>query len=267
MIWQLRYLILSSKKGQEGMAMGTTNKIVLLRHGESVWNKENRFTGWTDVDLSEKGTQEAKEAGQLLKSEGYQFDFVFTSVLKRAIRTMWIALDQTDQMWLPVERAWQLNERHYGALQGLNKKETAEKHGEEQVFIWRRSYDLPPPELPTSDPRHPSHDRRYAGIKTPSTESLKLCLNRVLPYWEDRIAPMIKANKKILIVAHGNSLRALVKHLDNVSDEEIPQLNIPTGIPLVYELDAKLKPIKHYYLGDAEKAAAEAKKVAAQGKK
>jgi 2,3-bisphosphoglycerate-dependent phosphoglycerate mutase len=248
------------------MAQSPSYRLVLLRHGESTWNQENRFTGWTDVDLSPKGLMEAREAGKLLRQEGYEFDRVFTSVLKRAIRTMWIALDELDQMWLPVDRAWQLNERHYGALQGLNKAETAAQHGEEQVFIWRRSYDLPPPPLETKDPRHPSHDRRYKGLPVPATEALKNCLERVLPYWNERITPAIKKGERVLVVAHGNSLRALIKHLDGVSDQDITELNIPTGIPLVYELNAELKPIKHYYLGDAEKAAEAARKVAEQAK-
>jgi 2,3-bisphosphoglycerate-dependent phosphoglycerate mutase len=248
------------------MAQSPSYRLVLLRHGESTWNQENRFTGWTDVDLSPKGLTEAREAGKLLRQDGYEFDRVFTSVLKRAIRTMWITLDELDQMWLPVDRAWQLNERHYGALQGLNKAETAAQHGEEQVFIWRRSYDLPPPPLESKDPRHPSHDRRYKGLPVPATEALKNCLERVLPYWNERIAPAIKEGQRVLVVAHGNSLRALIKHLDGVSDQDITELNIPTGIPLVYELDAELKPIKHYYLGDAEKAAEAARKVAEQAK-
>lgn len=242
------------------------HKLVLVRHGESQWNKENRFTGWTDVDITEKGLDEAFAAGELLKKEGYDFDLVFTSVLKRAIRTMWCILDKMDRMWLPIERAWQLNERHYGALQGLNKSETAETHGADQVLIWRRSYDIPPPALETSDDRHPSKDSRYKGIDVPSTEALKQCLERVLPYWDSQIVPRIKEGKKILIVAHGNSLRALVKHLDGISDDEITSLNIPTGIPLVYELDDQLKPIQSYYLGDQEKAAAAAKAVAEQAK-
>lgn len=245
-------------------------KIVLVRHGESEWNKENRFTGWTDVDLTEKGRLEAQAAGDLLLQGGYEFDVAYTSVLKRAIRTLWFILDKTDQMWLPVHRAWQLNERHYGALQGLNKKETADKYGEEQVFIWRRSYDIPPTKLSEVDDRHPRHDRRYRHLKPneiPSTEALKQCLERVVPYFEEQIVPQIKSGKSILIVAHGNSLRALIKHLDNVSDAAITELNIPTGIPLVYELDANLKPTKKYYLGDAAAAEAAALAVANQGKK
>ena len=244
-------------------------KLVLLRHGESTWNKENRFTGWTDVDLSERGREEAAEAGRLLKDGGYVFDKAYVSVLKRAIRTLWIALDRLDQMWLPVEKNWRLNERHYGALQGLNKAETAEKHGDDQVKIWRRSYDIPPPPLEVSDERHPSHDSRYAGLKPeqlPATESLKETVARFLPYWHETIAPAIKSGKRVLIAAHGNSLRALVKYLDNISEDDITELNIPTGIPLVYELDEQLKPIRHYYLGDAAAAAAAAAKVANQTK-
>ena len=243
------------------------HKIVFIRHGESQWNKENRFTGWTDVDISEKGVAEAKMSAQLLKAEGFEFDCVFTSVLKRAIRTMLIVLDETDQMWLPVTRAWQLNERHYGALQGLNKAETAAQYGEEQVFIWRRSYDTPPSPLKKSDPRHPGNDRRYNGLKKselPATESLKDCLARVVPYWKKQIIPELKKKKRILIVAHGNSLRALIKHLDGISDDKNSELNIPTGIPLVYELNNNFKPIKSYYLGDAEAAQKAAKAVANQ---
>ncbi|MCC7406375.1 MAG: 2,3-diphosphoglycerate-dependent phosphoglycerate mutase [Bdellovibrionales bacterium] len=246
------------------------HKLVLLRHGESTWNKENRFTGWTDVDLSEKGRTEAKAAGQLLKTEGYDFDVAYTSVLKRAIHTLWTVLDEIDQVWLPVIRHWRLNERHYGELQGLNKIETANKYGEDQVFIWRRSFDIPPSPLKETDPRHPKHDRRYRGIPSqdlPATEALSHCQKRVLPYWLDEIAPQIKAGKRVLIVAHGNSLRALVKHLDKLSDEAITELNIPTAIPLVYELDKDLKPLKNYYLGDPEAAAKAAKSVANQAKK
>jgi 2,3-bisphosphoglycerate-dependent phosphoglycerate mutase len=245
-------------------------KIVLVRHGESTWNKENRFTGWTDVDLSPKGLEEAQSAAQLIKNAGLEFDQVFTSVLKRAIRTMWIILDQTDQMWLPVTRAWQLNERHYGALQGLNKSETAAKYGDEQVFIWRRSYDTPPEPLKNSDPRHPKNDRRYKALSAkdlPNTEALKNCYNRVIPYWKKHIVPLIKKNQRLMIVAHGNSLRALIKYLDHIADDEIAELNIPTGIPLVYELDQNLKSIRRYYLGDAEAAQAAAKAVAAQAKR
>ncbi|MDG6256536.1 MAG: 2,3-diphosphoglycerate-dependent phosphoglycerate mutase [Methanomicrobiaceae archaeon] len=242
--------------------------LVLLRHGESTWNRENRFTGWTDVDLSEKGVEEAHEAARLLAAEGYTFDVAYTSVLKRAIRTLWIVLDDMDLMWLPVLRSWRLNERHYGALQGLNKAETAEKFGDEQVFVWRRSYDIPPPALEPGDPRTPANDRRYADLspaELPRTECLKDTVERFLPYWRDEIAPAVRAGKRVLIAAHGNSLRALVKYLDDISDEEIPHLNIPTGIPLVYELDDALQPIRHYYLGDAEAAAAAAEAVARQG--
>jgi 2,3-bisphosphoglycerate-dependent phosphoglycerate mutase len=243
------------------------HKVVLLRHGESTWNNENRFTGWTDVDLSERGREEAREAGRLLKEGGYTFDIAYTSVLKRAIRTLWIALDVMDVMWLPVTKNWRLNERHYGALQGLNKAETAAKHGEDQVKIWRRSYDIPPPLLTPDDPRNPSRDPRYADLKpneVPLTESLKDTVARFLPYWHETIAPSIRSGKRVLIAAHGNSLRALVKYLDKVSDQDIVELNIPTGIPLVYELDDDLKPIRHYYLGDPEAAARAAAAVAAQ---
>ncbi|MFN7917634.1 MAG: 2,3-diphosphoglycerate-dependent phosphoglycerate mutase [Vicinamibacterales bacterium] len=242
-------------------------KLVLLRHGESTWNKENRFTGWTDVDLSDKGREEAAEAGRLLKEGGYAFDQAYVSVLKRAIRTLWIALDQLDQLWLPVEKSWRLNERHYGGLQGLNKAETAAKHGDAQVLIWRRSYDIPPPPLTADDERHPSRDRRYADLKAeelPLTESLKDTVARFLPYWHGTIAPAIKSGKRVIVAAHGNSLRALVKYLDNISEADIVELNIPTGIPLVYELDENLKPIRHYYLGDAAAAAAAAERVAKQ---
>ena len=241
--------------------------LVLLRHGESTWNKENRFTGWTDVDLSDRGRDEAREAGRLLKEGGYQFDLAYTSLLKRAIRTLWITLDGLDQMWLPVVKDWRLNERHYGALQGLNKAETAEKHGDTQVKIWRRSYDIPPPPMEADDPRHAGRDPRYAGIPAgdiPLTESLKDTVSRFLPYWESTIAPSILAGQRVLIAAHGNSLRALVKYLDAVTDEEIVGLNIPTGIPLVYELDDRLTPLKHYYLGDADAAAEAAARVAQQ---
>ncbi len=244
-------------------------KIVLLRHGESTWNKENKFTGWTDVDLSEKGLLEAEEAGKTLKSEGYSFDIAFTSVLKRAIRTLWITLDGMDLMWIPVERCWRLNERHYGALQGLNKAETAAKYGDDQVLVWRRSYDTPPPVLERTDPRYPGNDPRYKDMDEkdiPLTECLKDTVARFLPYWHETIAPAIKSGKRVLIAAHGNSLRALVKYLDNVSDEAIVKLNIPTGIPLVYELDDELNPIKHYYLGDQEAIAKAMNAVANQGK-
>ena len=244
-------------------------KVVLLRHGESAWNKENRFTGWTDVDLSEKGIQEATEAGQVLKAEGCTFDLAFTSVLKRAIRTLWLTLDGMDLMWIPVIRDWRLNERHYGALQGLNKSETAAKFGEDQVKIWRRSYDIPPPALERSDPRFPGHDRRYAGLserELPLTECLKDTVARFLPCWHDRIAPEIRSGKRVLIAAHGNSLRALVKYLDNVSDSDIVGLNIPTGMPLVYELDDAMRLMRSYYLGDPDKVKAAMEAVAAQGK-
>lgn len=243
--------------------------LVLLRHGESTWNKENRFTGWTDVDLSDKGREEAKAAGRLLKAEGLTFDLVFTSVLTRAIRTSIIALDELDLLWLPVERSWRLNERHYGALQGLNKAETAARHGEAQVKIWRRAYDIPPPPLTPDDPRHPSHDPRYARLDPadlPLTESLKDTVARFLPYWHEAIAPAIRRGERVLIAAHGNSLRALVKYLDGVSDEDITELNIPTGIPLVYELDGDLKPMGSRYLGDPEAARKAAEAVARQGK-
>jgi len=243
-------------------------KVVLLRHGESTWNKENKFTGWTDVDLSEKGLVEAKKAGEVLKKEGFTFEIAFTSVLKRAIRTLWITLDELDLMWIPVIRNWRLNERHYGALQGLNKAETAQKYGEEQIKIWRRSYDTQPPVLEKSDERYPGNDPRYSNLteeELPLTECLKDTVERFMPYWEETIAPTIQEGKKVLIAAHGNSLRALVKYLDNVSEEEIVGLNIPTGIPLVYELDDELKPIKHYYLGDPDEIAKAAAAVAAQG--
>jgi 2,3-bisphosphoglycerate-dependent phosphoglycerate mutase len=231
-------------------------KLVLVRHGQSQWNLDNRFTGWTDVDLTEQGVREGHEAAKALREGGYTFDLAFTSVLKRAIRTLWIVLDDMDLMWIPVHRSWQLNERHYGALQGLNKKDTAEKFGLEQVHVWRRSYDVPPDPLSPDDPRHPRHDPRYADVPTdrlPATESLKTTLARVLPYWHETIAPTLREGRKVLIAAHGNSLRALVKYLDGVSEEEITELNIPTGIPLVYELDDKLQALNHYYLGDPEK--------------
>lgn len=242
-------------------------KVVLLRHGESVWNKENRFTGWTDVDLSEKGIEEAIAAGKIMKGKGFTFDIVFTSVLLRALRTTWLSLEQMDLLWIPEEKSWRLNERHYGALQGLNKAETAQKHGEEQVMIWRRSYDIPPPELEKSDSRYPGNEPRYQDLDDkdiPKTESLKDTVTRFLPYWHEVIAPTIKSGKKVLISAHGNSLRALVKYLDNMTDEAIVALNIPTGVPLVYELDKNLKPITHYYLGDEEEIAKKAAAVAAQ---
>lgn len=244
-------------------------KVVLIRHGESTWNRENRFTGWTDVPLSEKGVAEATAAGQLLKKEGYIFDKAYTSVLKRAIKTLWRVLEEMDMMWIPVERSWRLNERHYGALQGLNKAETAAKYGDDQVKIWRRSYDVPPPPLDEQDDRYPGKDPRYAGLTTaqlPLGECLADTVKRVVPYWESTIAADIKAGKRLIIAAHGNSIRALVKYLDNVPDEEIVELNIPTGIPLVYELDENLKPIRSGYLGDAESIAAAQAAVAAQGK-
>jgi 2,3-bisphosphoglycerate-dependent phosphoglycerate mutase len=244
-------------------------KVVLLRHGESVWNKENRFTGWTDVDLSEQGRIEARKAGETLRDQGYMFDIAYTSVLKRAIRTLWIAMDEMDLMWIPVVRSWRLNERHYGALQGLNKAETAAKYGDEQVLIWRRSYDTPPGELEKSDERHPSHDPRYKDLspeELPDTECLKDTVERFVPYWENTIAPMVKSGKRVLIAAHGNSLRALVKYLDNISDDEIVGLNIPTGMPLVYELDDQLKPIQNYYIGDPDAVAKAMEAVAKQGK-
>ncbi len=245
-------------------------KVVLLRHGESVWNKENLFTGWTDVDLSEKGIQEAIESGKVLKKEGYIFDIAYTSVLKRAIKTLNIVLDEMDLDWIPVVKNWRLNERHYGALQGLNKAETAEKYGKEKVMEWRRSFDTPPPALEETDDRYPGKDPRYAELskdELPLTESLKLTIDRFLPYWHETIAPTIKSGKKVIVVAHGNSLRALVKYLDNISEEEIVGLNIPTGIPLVYELNENLKPIKHYYLGDQEKIEAAINSVAKQTEK
>jgi 2,3-bisphosphoglycerate-dependent phosphoglycerate mutase len=244
-------------------------KVVLLRHGESTWNKENRFTGWTDVDLSEKGKNEAKKAGQTLKREGFLFDIAYTSVLKRAIRTLWIVLDEMDLMWIPVIRNWRLNERHYGALQGLNKSETAQKYGESQVKIWRRSYDTQPPALEKTDARYPGNDPRYADLtkdELPLTECLKDTVNRFVPYWEKTIAPTVKSGKRVIIAAHGNSLRALVKYLDNIPEQEIVELNIPTGIPLIYELTDGLKPIKSYYLGDPEEIEKAAKAVANQGK-
>ncbi|MBU0634510.1 MAG: 2,3-diphosphoglycerate-dependent phosphoglycerate mutase [Candidatus Omnitrophica bacterium] len=244
-------------------------KLVLLRHGESVWNKENRFTGWTDVDLSSKGVQEASEAGKTLKENNFTFDLAFTSVLKRAIRTLWIGLDVMDLMWIPVYRDWRLNERHYGALQGLNKSEMAQKFGEEQVLIWRRSYDIRPPALEESDPRYPGKDPRYKKLtpkELPKTECLKDTVKRFLPYWQNTITPVLKTGKKVLIAAHGNSLRALVKYLDKISDEEIVKLNIPTGIPLVYELNSDLTAAKHYYLGDAKKIKEAMQQVANQGK-
>jgi 2,3-bisphosphoglycerate-dependent phosphoglycerate mutase len=244
-------------------------KLVLIRHGESVWNKANLFTGWTDVDLSEKGIEEAHTGGKALSEAGYVFDVAFTSVLKRAIRTLWIVLDEMDLMWIPVHRAWQLNERHYGALQGLNKAETAAKYGDDQVLVWRRSYDTPPPVLEKEDPRWPGHDPRYKDLDpadVPLTECLKDTVARFMPYWNDVIAPVVKSGKRVVIAAHGNSLRALVKHLDNISDDDIVGLNIPTGIPLVYDLDADLRPIKHEYLADPEAVKKAMQAVANQGK-
>jgi 2,3-bisphosphoglycerate-dependent phosphoglycerate mutase len=244
-------------------------KLVLVRHGQSTWNLENRFTGWTDVGLTEQGVAEALEAGRLLREGGYEFDVAYTSVLRRAIKTLWIIMEEMGLEWMPVYRAWQLNERHYGALQGLNKAEMAQKFGEEQVHVWRRSYDIPPPALELSDERHPSFDRRYAALtpeQLPATESLKITLERVLPYWHMVLAPAIMSGQRLLVVAHGNSLRALVKYLDGISEEVIPGLNIPTGVPLLYELDEDLKPIKHYYLGDAEEVAKKAAAVANQAK-
>jgi len=241
--------------------------LVLLRHGESTWNRENRFTGWTDVDLTDKGREEALSAGRLLKAGGYVFDIAYTSVLKRALRTNWIVLDELDLLWIPVERSWRLNERHYGALQGLNKAETAATHGEAQTKVWRRSYDVPPPPLTPDDPRHPSHDPRYAALRPdelPATESLEDTVARFLPYWTGTIGPAVQAGRRVLVTAHGNSLRALVKHLDGISDQDIAELNIPTGIPLVYELDDRLAPIRHDYLGDPEAARLAAEAVARQ---
>jgi 2,3-bisphosphoglycerate-dependent phosphoglycerate mutase len=245
-------------------------KLVLIRHGESTWNKENRFTGWTDVDLSAKGREEATEGGRVLKSEGYTFDVAYTSVLKRAIRTLWNVLDEMELMWIPVYRSWRLNERHYGALQGLNKAETAAKFGEDQVKIWRRSYDIPPPALTPEDERYPGHDPRYRGLspgELPLTECLKDTVARFLPLWHETIAPAIQSGQKVLIAAHGNSLRALVKYLDHIPEKDIVELNIPTGMPLVYELDDDLKALNRYYLGDPEKVKAAMDAVAAQGKK
>jgi len=242
-------------------------KIVFLRHGESLWNREGKFTGWTDVALSDQGVAEARQAGHLLRATGFTFDQAYTSVLKRAIQTLWIALEEMDQMWIPVYRTWRLNERHYGALQGLNKKETAEEYGEKQVYQWRRSYDIPPPDLAWDDERHPRFDPRYAGLskdELPASESLKNTLERVMPYWHETIIPELQAGQKLLITAHGNSLRALVKYLDGISDEEIPGLNIPTGYPLVYELDDQFKAIDHYYLGDQDEISKATTSVATQ---
>lgn len=246
-----------------------THKIVLLRHGESQWNLENRFTGWTDVELTDKGRAEARAAGQLLAKEGFAFDIAFTSMLRRAIGTLWTALDEMDRMWIPIVNAWELNERHYGALQGLNKAETAKKYGDEQVLIWRRAYATAPNPLSPDDPRHAASDPRYAHLspdQIPLTECLKDTVERVVPFWEDSIAPAIGSGRSVIVAAHGNSLRALIKHLDNVSEDEIVNLNIPTGKPLVYELDDDLKPIRHYFLGDAAEIEAAMAAVAAQGK-
>ncbi len=250
------------------LADGASYRVVLLRHGESTWNRENLYTGWTDVDLSEKGVEEAHDAGRLLREGGHVFDIAFTSVLKRAIRTLWIALDELDLMWIPVVKSWRLNERHYGALQGLNKAQTAEQFGEEQVRLWRRSYDVPPPPLEVDDPRFPGHDPRYADVDPadlPRSEALEQTVARFLPYWHAEIAPVIRAGRRVLIAAHGNSLRALVKYLDDMTNDEIVGLNIPTGVPLVYDLDADLRPVRHFYLGDAEQVAAAMAAVAAQG--
>ena len=245
------------------------HKLVLIRHGESTWNLENRFTGWTDVDLTTNGIEQAKNSGRLLKAEGYEFDLADTSVLKRATRTLWHCLDEMDRTWLPVQHSWRLNERHYGALQGLNKAETAKQYGDEQVLVWRRSYDTPPPALEPQDPRSERNDRRYANLdasQVPLTECLQDTVARVLPFWNETMAPSIRSGQRVLVAAHGNSIRALVKYLDGISDQDIVGLNIPNGIPLVYELDADLRPIRHYYLGDAEAAAKAAAAVATQGK-
>jgi 2,3-bisphosphoglycerate-dependent phosphoglycerate mutase len=250
-------------------ASPTMYKLVLIRHGESTWNLENRFTGWTDVDLTDTGIEQAKSSGRLLKEGGYDFDVAYTSVLKRATRTLWLALDEMDRTWLPVVNSWRLNERHYGALQGLNKAETAKQYGDDQVLVWRRSYDTPPPALEATDPRSERSDVRYSKLQPdqiPLTECLKDTVARVIPFWSESLAPAIKAGKRIVVAAHGNSIRALIKYLDNISDDDIVSLNIPNGIPLVYELDANLKPIRHYYLGDAEAAAKAAAAVASQGK-
>jgi 2,3-bisphosphoglycerate-dependent phosphoglycerate mutase len=244
----------------------TRHKLVLLRHGESQWNRENRFTGWTDVDLSDTGLAEAAAAGRTLKAESYEFDLAFTSVLKRAIRTLWLSLEQLDRLWLPVEKSWRLNERHYGGLQGLNKAEMAARYGEAQVLAWRRSYDTPPPPLAPDDPRYEGRDPRYAGVQVPLTECLKDTVARVVPYWSSAIAPAVRSGRRVLVAAHGNSLRALVKHLDGISDDAIVGLNIPTGMPLVYELDDSLKPVKSYYLGDPAEVARRTAAVASQGK-
>jgi 2,3-bisphosphoglycerate-dependent phosphoglycerate mutase len=258
------------KKSRKFVKTKSVKTLVLLRHGESTWNKENRFTGWTDVDLSDTGIKEARAAGKQMLGDGYVFDVAYTSVLKRAIRTLWLALDEMDRMWIPVYKTWRLNERHYGALQGLNKLETVEKHGEEQVKIWRRSYDIPPPALAPDDERAPHRDPRYASLKpgeAPLTECLKDTVERVLPYWHGTIAPVVSSGQRVLIASHGNSLRALVKYLDKISDKDIVGLNIPTGIPLVYELNDDLTPIRHFYLGDAAAIERAAQAVADQTKK
>jgi 2,3-bisphosphoglycerate-dependent phosphoglycerate mutase len=260
--------ILLSHELQGGLKMANI-KVVLLRHGESIWNKENRFTGWTDIDLSEKGIREAMDAARQLKKDGFVFDVAFCSVLKRAVRTLWIVLDEMDLMWIPVYNSWRLNEKHYGALQGLNKSEMAQKYSEQQVLLWRRAYDVRPPELDRADKRHPIHDPRYKDVDEkdlPSTECLKDTVQRFLPYWHNTIAPVLKSGKRVIISAHGNSLRALVKYLDNIPDNEIVKLNIPTGIPLVYELDKDLKALKHYYIGDPEQIKKAMQTVADQGK-
>jgi 2,3-bisphosphoglycerate-dependent phosphoglycerate mutase len=245
------------------------HQLVLIRHGESLWNRDNRFTGWTDVDLTDRGVQEAEEAALLLKQNGFTFDLAFVSVLKRALKTLWVILDELDELWIPMERSWKLNERHYGSLQGLNKSETAAKYGEEQVLIWRRSYDIAPPQLAASDERWAGNDPRYAAIsknELPLTECLKDTVERVLPYWEEKIAPAIRSGKKVIVAAHGNTIRALMKHLDQLSEEEILHTNIPTAVPLVYELDENLRPLRHYYLGDQAKIEAAMQAVASQGK-
>jgi len=259
----------SCEQGEVRSEEGAMKRIVLLRHGESVWNRENRFTGWTDVDLSDRGREEARRAGQLLRDDGFVFDVAYTSVLKRAIKTLWIALEEMDLMWIPIHNSWRLNERHYGALQGLNKAETAAKFGDAQVLQWRRSYDVPPPALEPGDRRSPAGDPRYRELsadQVPATECLKDTVARFLPYWHGTIAPAVKAGRRVVIAAHGNSLRALVKYLDEIADDAIVELNIPTGIPLVYELDDDLRPVKHWYLGDPAAVAAAAQAVANQGK-
>jgi 2,3-bisphosphoglycerate-dependent phosphoglycerate mutase len=267
-IWPYRSRLLFPDHEPSPM-METSHKLVLIRHGESTWNLENRFTGWVDVDLTATGVEQAKSAGRLLRKEAYEFDLAYTSVLKRATRTLWHCLDEMDRTWLPVEHSWRLNERHYGALQGLNKAETAKQYGDAQVLIWRRSYDTPPPALEPNDPRSQSGDIRYAQLQpgaVPLTECLKDTVARVMPFWTESMAPNIRAGKRVVVAAHGNSIRALVKYLDGISDDDIVGLNIPNGIPLVYELDSELKPVRHYYLGDAQTAAAAAAAIAAQGK-